>query len=66
MSPEQCFGKPLRLKSDIWQIGCVLYYLITTKHPFVAKVSKKVIRGTSGDIEILVDLTKFNTNIFRV
>ncbi|XP_050437010.1 serine/threonine-protein kinase Nek8-like [Adelges cooleyi] len=34
MSPEQCCGKPLRLKSDIWQIGCVLYYLMSMKHPF--------------------------------
>lgn len=43
MSPEQCCGKPLRLKSDIWQIGCVLYYLITSKHPFYAEVSIKII-----------------------
>lgn len=38
MSPEQCCGKYLRLKSDIWQIGCVLYYLITMGHPFYGQV----------------------------
>lgn len=38
MSPEQCCGKYLRLKSDIWQIGCVLYYLMTMKHPFYGQV----------------------------
>lgn len=39
MSPEQCCGKLLRLKSDIWQLGCVLYYLMTMKHPFHGLVS---------------------------
>lgn len=39
MSPELCCGKPLRLKNDIWQIGCVLYYLMTMNHPFYGLVN---------------------------
>lgn len=39
MSPEECCGKPLRLSNDIWQIGCVLYYLMTRSHPFTGQVN---------------------------
>ena len=36
MSPEICDGKPYGQKSDIWALGCLLYELMTFKHPFVA------------------------------
>ena len=35
-SPEICDGKPYDQKSDIWALGCLLYELLTFKHPFVA------------------------------
>ncbi len=34
MSPEICEDKPYDEKSDVWAIGCLLYELLTLKHPF--------------------------------
>lgn len=52
MSPERCCGKPLRLKSDIWQIGCVLYYLMTMKHPFYGQVNTSILIGLYYDSSV--------------
>lgn len=36
LSPELCEEKPYNTKSDVWALGCVLYEMCTTKHPFTA------------------------------
>jgi len=33
MSPEQCIGKKLDARSDIYSIGCVMYETLTGKPP---------------------------------
>ncbi|XP_050536503.1 serine/threonine-protein kinase Nek8-like isoform X2 [Daktulosphaira vitifoliae] len=57
MSPEQCCGKPLRLKSDIWQVGCVLYYLMSMKHLFygqsLAEVVSCIVEGVFNPLKTI-------------
>jgi NIMA (never in mitosis gene a)-related kinase len=36
LSPEICEEKPYNEKSDMWSLGCLLYEMITFKHPFNA------------------------------
>lgn len=34
MSPEQCFGQPSDVRSDVYQLGCLLYELFSGKPAF--------------------------------
>lgn len=39
MSPEQCMGRPLDARSDIYSLGCVIYRVLSGMLPFSAETT---------------------------
>lgn len=65
LSPEICEEKPYNEKSDVWALGCILYEMVTCKHPFNATnqgaLILKILRGKYDPItnkDISCDLKK--------
>lgn len=44
MSPEQCHGKELTAKSDLYSMGVMFYELITGRKPFVAESAMEMFK----------------------
>ncbi|MDR2322623.1 MAG: protein kinase [Microbacterium sp.] len=45
MSPEQASGRPLRAGSDLYQVGAVLFFLLTGVPPFPRSTNEEVLRA---------------------
>jgi tetratricopeptide (TPR) repeat protein/uncharacterized RDD family membrane protein YckC len=60
MSPEQCFGKLSDRRTDIYQLGCLLYELLSGKKPFEGSTAFEVmfkhVTGVPGLDELPKDL----------
>lgn len=68
LSPEICEEKPYNEKSDVWSLGCILYEMITFKHPFNAGSTPalfiKILNGKydplsascSGDLKKMIEM----------
>jgi Tol biopolymer transport system component len=48
MSPEQARGLPVDRRSDIWAFGCVLYEMLTARHPFRGETISDTIAAVLG------------------
>lgn len=43
LSPEQLFGYEVNCKTDMWNIGCIIYYLLTQKYIFPYKNINQIV-----------------------
>ena len=57
MSPEQCSGEPVDVRSDIYSIGCTLFEVLTGYVPFEGKTSVDImLMHQEDDAPLLSDL----------
>ena len=59
MAPEVLQGHPSTLKSDVWSLGCILYEMLSLRHPFhasdISGLVIKVMRGAYSPVPSIYD-----------
>jgi eukaryotic-like serine/threonine-protein kinase len=50
MSPEQVLGEPVDARSDVYGLGCLLYFLLSGKRPFPDKSGTAALRAQVNEI----------------
>lgn len=66
MSPEQCSGKEVDTRSDIYSIGCVLFELIAKTPPFQGKSALEIFMKHINDPIPDVESTQFSSDLKTV
>jgi NIMA (never in mitosis gene a)-related kinase len=68
LSPEICRGELYSSPTDIWQLGCVLYELLTFSHPFNGKTLSSLVKTiTQGKYKpISPDNTGYSTGLIAI
>lgn len=44
-SPQLLTSQPYSSKCDVWSAGCIIYFLVTKKHPFLEKQVASIIKS---------------------
>lgn len=64
MSPEQCYGKKIDVKTDIYSFGCVFYELLAGTPPFAGDSSLEIImkhvNDTPPDLSLVKEYASLN------
>ncbi|MBI2839596.1 MAG: serine/threonine protein kinase, partial [Acidobacteria bacterium] len=62
MSPEQCEGKPVDWRADIYALGCIIYEMLSGRPPFEGEVTTVMFKHVTEEPRPLREVTiKFDS-----
>ncbi|XP_075237525.1 serine/threonine-protein kinase Nek8-like [Lycorma delicatula] len=68
IAPEICYGKPYTKAADIWSLGCLLYYMITSQLPFTANNLPALVMKITNNVPDInaIDLTFYDEELIEI